>query len=64
MATLSASRHNPLIRAQYQRLRAAGKPVKVARCAAARKLLHVAYAVVTKGERFDPNYRTRSETAG
>lgn len=63
MATLSAARHNPLIRAQYQRLRAAGKPAKVARCAAARKLMHLAYAVVTKGERFDPNYRTRGATA-
>jgi transposase len=59
MATLSAARHNPLIRAQYQRLRAAGKPSKVARCACARKLMHLAYAVVTKGERFDPHYRTR-----
>ena len=63
MATLSAARHNPLIRAQYQRLRAAGKPTKVARCAAARKLMHLAYAVVTKRERFDPEYRTRAATA-
>ena len=58
MATLSAARCNPIIRAQYQRLRAAGKPPKVARCAAARKLLHLAYAVVTKGEPFDPHYST------
>jgi transposase len=56
MATLSAARHNPVIRAQYQRLRAAGKPSKVARCAAARKLLHLAYAVVTKHQAFDPHY--------
>ena len=56
MATLSAARHNPLIRAHYQRLRAAGKPVKVARCAAARKLLHIAYAVVTKREMFNPHF--------
>jgi transposase len=63
MATLSAARHNPLIRAQYERLRAAGKPVKVARCAAARKLMHLAYAVVTKGERFDPHSSTRRERA-
>jgi len=63
MATLSAARHNPLIRAQYQRLRAAGKPSKVARCAAARKLMHLAYAVVTKGERFDPHYSTRPARA-
>jgi len=51
MATMSAVRFNPLIQAQYERLRAAGKPSKVARCAAARKLLHLAYAVVTKRRR-------------
>ena len=54
MATLSAARHNPLIRTHYERLRAAGKPVKVARCASARKLLHIAYAVVRKREVFNP----------
>ena len=58
MASLSAARFNPVIQAQYQRLRAAGKPVKVARCAAARKLIHLAYAVVTKREPFDPHYGT------
>ena len=58
MATLTAARFNPAIRAQYERLRAAGKPVKVARCAAARKLLHLAYAVVTKRQPFDPHYST------
>ena len=58
MATLTAARFNPLIRSQYERLRAAGKPPKVARCAAARKLLQLAYAVVTKKRPFDPAYRT------
>ena len=57
MATLSASRHNPMIRMFYQRLRAAGKPIKVARCAAARKLLHLAWAVVRKEQGFDPAHR-------
>ncbi len=56
MATLSASRHNPQIRVFYDRLREAGKPIKVARCAAARKLLHLAWAVVTKEQAFDPSY--------
>jgi transposase len=56
MATLSAARHNPVIRDQYERLRAAGKPSKVARCACARKLLHLAYAVVTKRQAFEPHY--------
>jgi transposase len=59
LATLSAARFNPIIKAHYERLRAAGKPPKVARCAAARKLLHLAWAVVTKCQPFDPAYRTR-----
>src|SRR5918997_3627818 len=37
LATLSAARYNPAIKVFYERLRAAGKPPKVARCAAARK---------------------------
>lgn len=56
MATLSAAQHNPLIAAFYSRLRQHGKPVKVARCAAARKLLHIAWAVVTHHHPFDPTY--------
>jgi transposase len=56
LATLTAARFNPMIKAHYDRLRAAGKPSKVARCAAARKLLHLAWAVVTKGQPFDPGY--------
>jgi transposase len=53
LATLSATRYNPSIKRFYERLRAAGKPPKVARCAAARKLLHIAWAVVTKEQDFD-----------
>lgn len=60
MATLSAARCNPVIRALYERLRAVGKPGKVARCAAARKLMHLAYAVVTKQQRFDPQYQAET----
>lgn len=56
LATLSGCRYNPVLRTYYQRLRAAGKPMKVARCAVARKLLHIAWAVATTGERFDPAY--------
>jgi transposase len=63
MATLTAARFNPVIQAQYERLRAAGKPAKVARCAAARKLLHLAYAVVTKKRAFDPAYRAAGPRA-
>ena len=56
LASLSATRYNPAIKVFYERLRAAGKPMKVARCAAARKLLHMAWAVVTKGQPFDAAY--------
>lgn len=41
MATLVATRHNPVIRAFYQRLCAAGKPKKVALTACMRKLLTI-----------------------
>lgn len=56
LASLSAAQYNPVIRPFYARLRAAGKPAKVAHCAAARKLLHLAWAVVTKQQRFDPQH--------
>lgn len=52
LASLSATRFNPVLRAFYQRLRAAGKPTKVALCAVARKLLHIAWAIVTKQKPF------------
>ncbi len=45
------------------RLRAAGRLMKVARCAAARKLLHIAWAVVKKGQPFDPNYGQEQQPA-
>ena len=61
MATLSATRYNPAIRAFHQRLRASGKPPKVARCAAARKLLHQAWALGSKLQRFDPGYQQQHE---
>jgi len=59
LASLSAAQYNPVIKAFYQRLRASGKPMKVARCAAARKLLRLAWAVVTKGQPFDPEYEAK-----
>jgi len=39
MPTLVATQHNPILKAFYQRLRAKGKPAKVALTATARKLL-------------------------
>jgi transposase len=61
LASLSASRYNPHIQVFYTRLRERGKAVKVARCAAARKLLHLAWALVTKGQVFDPHYRLAAQ---
>jgi transposase len=46
MATLSAIRCNTVIRAFYQRLRAAGKPGKVALTACMRKLLTILNAII------------------
>ncbi len=46
MATLCAIRHNPVLRSFYRRLRAAGKPGKVALVAAMRKLLGILNAMV------------------
>ena len=54
MATRSAAQHTPLIKPFYDRLVAAGKLKVVARCAPARTLLHLAWALVTKQQRFDP----------
>jgi len=56
MATLSAGRYNPAIKTFYERLRAAGKPPKVARCAAARKLVHLAVAIVARQQPFKADY--------
>jgi transposase len=46
MATLTATRCNPLIRVFYQRLCDAGKPRKVAITAAMRKLLIILNAIL------------------
>lgn len=53
---LVAWRHNPLIRAFCERLKAQGKNGKLIVCAAMRKLLVLAYGVLKSGQPFDPNY--------
>ena len=57
-AASPGSPSNPIIQPFYARLRAHGNSKKVARCAAARKLVHIAWAVATKGHPFDPHYHT------
>jgi transposase len=56
MPALVAVRHNPVIRAFYERLRANGKAPLVALCAAMRKLLHLVWGVVHHGKPFDPQH--------
>jgi transposase len=46
MAAVTAARHNPRLKPLYLRLRAAGKPAKVARIAVARKLIIIANAIL------------------
>lgn len=51
-ATLSAARFNPGVKEIYRRLKKRGKPEKVARIAAARKLLLIAHAIYKNGEQY------------
>ena len=53
MAARAAARHNPIFRAQYNKLRAAGKAYKVALCAIARRIIHVAYGMIKYQRPFD-----------
>lgn len=54
MATLPATRHNPIIAAAYRRFRAAGKPPKVAVVACMHKLLGILNAILRTGTRWKP----------
>jgi transposase len=56
MAALVASRHNPVIRAFYQRLIAVGKAKKLARAAAMRKLLVILNAMLRDGTIWDQDH--------
>jgi transposase len=55
MAAVSAMRCNPVIRAFYERLRAAGKPKKVALTACMRKLLTILNAMARDNAAWNPN---------
>lgn len=54
MATLVATRHNPVIKEFYMRLRDAGKVAKVALVACMRKLLCILNAIVKQGTPWQP----------
>ena len=56
MATLSATRFDPTIKAFYERLRAAGKPAKVALVACMHKVLTIINAVLKSGVPWQSSY--------
>jgi transposase len=56
MATLTAAKHNPVIRAHYLRLVAAGKLKKVALVACMRKLLTILNAMAKTNTTFNPHH--------
>ena len=54
MATLVATRYNPVLQAFYQRLCAAGKPKKVALTACMRKLLTILNVMIKNNRHWNP----------
>ena len=58
MATLVASRHNPVIKTQYQKLLAAGKSKKLALVACMRKLLIMLNAILRTKQQWRPVHAT------
>lgn len=57
MATLSAVKHDPTLKAFYQRLLAGGKPVKVALVACMHKLLTIINAILKSGKPWSANHQ-------
>lgn len=56
MPALNAIRYNPDMKRQYERLRAAGKPFKVAIVAVMRKLIILANTLVRDGRKWEKNH--------
>jgi len=56
MAVLVGIKHNPVLRIFYERLRAAGKPFKVAATACMRKLLTILNAMLHQNRKWDPQH--------
>jgi transposase len=60
MAAVAAQTHNPLVRAQAQRLQAKGQTGKTVVCASMRKLVRLIYGVLKTDQPFDPNWQGRT----
>ena len=54
MSVISGLRYNPVLKAYYQKLRAAGKPAKVALVACMHKLLRILNAIARSGVPWEP----------
>lgn len=54
----AATRHNPVIKAYYQRMIDNGKPPKVALIACMRKLIVILNTMIARGEKWDPTKHT------
>jgi len=50
----AATRHNPVLKAYYQRLIARGKKAKVALTACMRKMIGILNTMLARGEKWDP----------
>ncbi len=49
--------YNPAISAFWQRLEAQGKNGMSVACAAMRKMVHIAFAILKSGKPFDPEFK-------
>lgn len=56
MAVLVGIKHNPVLRIFYERLRASGKPFKVAATACMRKLLTILNAMLHQNRKWEPQH--------
>lgn len=56
MPSMSARKHNPIIKSFCERLQLAGKPPMVIIIAAMRKLVHIIYGVLKSGKAFDAKW--------
>jgi transposase len=63
MAAIVAMRHNPVIKAFYERLLAAGKPKKVAIVACMRKLLTILNAMLRDQQAWDASRHLNGQLA-
>ena len=61
MAARSASVHSPRMKAHFDQMVERGKPKKVARCAIARKLVVIAFALIRKGEFYQDDFHLQHQ---